>query len=170
MINDLSKTLLVALVTSVASATALAAEKALDNNEFVMKAGQGGMVEVKLGELAAQKAEHAEVKKFGEMMAKNHSMANEDLKKIVSDKKMTLPAELDKEHQMTVDKFSKLSGKEFDKAYVAEMIKDHKKDIALFEKASKGLEDTELRAFAARTLPILRTHLETIQGIKNEKK
>jgi putative membrane protein len=132
---------------------------------FMMSAAQAGMVEVKLGELAAKKATQENIKQFGAAMVTDHSKANKELQAIAAKNGVTLPAKLDTLHKSTVDKFGKLSGEQFDKAYVAEMIKDHEKVAAEFEKASKTAQNLELKSFAATTLPVIKTHLKHIKNI-----
>ncbi len=142
---------------------------AKQDEQFIQKAAQGGMMEVKLGELASQKAASAQVKEFGAMMVKDHGKANQELKDLAGKKGVTLPAELDSKHQGMVDKFSKLSGEAFDKEYVSDMVSDHKKDVAEFEKASKSAADADLKAWAGQTLPTLQTHLKHAQDLKKAK-
>lgn len=141
-----------------------------DDAKFVTEAANGGMAEVELGQLAQQKAQHADVKAFGEMMIKDHSKANDELKALAQAKNITLPATLGEEPQKVKDELSKKSGAEFDKAYIDDMVKDHEKDIKLFEDASKNLKDADLKAFADKTLPTLRTHLEHCKSIKDKLK
>src|SRR3990170_3646843 len=57
---------------------------------FVMKAAHGGMAEVELGKLAADKAASSDVKQFGRRMADDHGRANDELKSWASKTGMTL--------------------------------------------------------------------------------
>jgi putative membrane protein len=132
---------------------------------FMMSAAQAGMVEVKLGELAAKKATQEDIKQFGAAMVSDHSKANKELQAIAATNGVTLPSKLDAPHKSKVDKMSQLSGEQFDKAYVAEMVKDHEKLAAEFEKASKTAQNPELKSFAATTLPVLKAHLKHIKAI-----
>jgi putative membrane protein len=132
---------------------------------FMMSAAQTGMVEVKLGELAAKKATQEDIKQFGAAMVSDHSKANKELQAIAATNGVTLPSQLDALHKSKVDKMSKLSGEQFDKAYVAEMVKDHEKIAAEFEKAAKTAQNPELKSFAATTLLVLKTHLKHIKAI-----
>jgi len=100
------------------------------------------------------------------MMIGDHTKANDDLKKIATTKGFQVPADTDAKHKSALDKLSKLSGAEFDKAYVAQMEKDHKKTVSDFEKASKSLKDAELKGFAEKTLPTLRGHLEHVKKVQ----
>jgi putative membrane protein len=131
---------------------------------FLKMAASDGLAEVKLGQLAGEKGGSAEVKELGSMMVTDHGKANEELKTLASAKGVEVPADLDKKHQATYDKLAKLSGAEFDKAYAAEMVKGHKKAVGEFEKAAKS-KDAEVKAFADKTLPTLRHHLEKAQSL-----
>ena len=131
---------------------------------FVEKAAMGGMVEVELGNLAQQKAASDAVKQFGKRMVDDHTKANDELKQIASSKSITLPTALDKKHQGDVDKLSKLSGAQFDKAYMSHMVDDHKHDVSDFKKQAQSGKDGELKGFAAKTLPTLEEHLKLAQS------
>jgi putative membrane protein len=136
------------------------------DEQFIQTAGQAGMTEVKLGELASQKASSAQVKEFGAMMVKDHGKANQELQELAGKKGVTLPSELDAKYRGKVDKLSKLSGEAFDKEYASDMVSDHKKAVSDFEKASKSAADPDLKAWAGQTLPTLQGHLQHAQELK----
>lgn len=104
------------------------------------------------------------------MMVKDHSAANEKLKALAKSKGITLPDSLSEFELKTKNKLSAKSGKDFDKAYVDDMIEDHQKDIREFESAIQTLKDPELKAFATSTLPTLKMHLAAIQQVKQQLK
>ena len=135
------------------------------DRKFVTEAAMGGMAEVQLGQMAAQKAMDDEVKQFGQRMINDHSRANGELKQIASQKSITLPTELDPIHREIVDRLSKLAGPDFDRAYMGEMVKDHTRDISDFEQASVVAQDADVKAFAGKTLPALREHLEMAEAL-----
>ena len=154
--------------TATTSAAGLTVSK--ENSEFAVKAANGGMAEVELGKLAQEKGTSQAVKDFGGMMVKDHSKANEEMIAIAKSKNITLPSTLGKEEQEVKDKLAAKSGTEFDKAYVDDMLEDHKKDIKEFEDATKNLTDAELKAFAVKTLPTLKMHLAEVQKIHDQMK
>jgi len=131
---------------------------AQEDKDFMNEAAQGGMAEVKLGELAKTKAENAAVKSFGERMVTDHTKVNDELKTIATKKNVTLPTDLSSDDQKLYDDLSKKSGADFDKAYMDAMVTDHDKDIAAFEKCEKSSKDKDLKAFIHKTLPTLKTH------------
>jgi len=143
------------------------------DNNFAAKAAQGGLAEVKLGQLAEQHAESADVKAFGRRMVTDHTKANDELKALASRKGITLPTDIDAKDQATYDRLSKLNGAEFDKAYMRDMVSDHRTDVNEFKHESERGTDADLKAFASKTLPTLQEHLqlaETTEGkIKGEK-
>jgi putative membrane protein len=121
------------------------------------------MAEVELGKLAADKASSDEVKKFGQRMVDDHGKANDELKKLAENKNITLPTAPDAKHKATIDRLSKLSGEAFDRAYMQEMLKDHRKDVSEFRTESKSGKDADVKAWAAKTLPTLEEHLKLAQ-------
>jgi putative membrane protein len=142
--------------------------------KFVRDAAMGGLMEVQLGKLAKEKAFSEKVKEFGSRMEQDHSKANSELMKIVSEKGVNIPSEVDAAHKSKIDKVSKLSGDEFDRQYVQGMISDHRSDIKKFQNQSQRGKDPALRAFATKTLPTLKEHLKlaetTAQEIKTSEK
>src|SRR5262249_14262941 len=88
------------------------------DTDFLTKAAQGGMSEVELGRLAATKAQNPDVKKFGQKMVDDHSKANSELKTLAATKNFSPPTEVNSEQKALMDKLSKLSGTDFDRAYV----------------------------------------------------
>lgn len=131
-----------------------------DDKEFVSKAGMGGLAEVQMGSLAVAKATNADVKAFGQRMVNDHSKANAELAQLAATKGLALPAELGGEHKAAYDHLNSLSGAEFDKAYMKHMVEDHEKDVAEFDKASTSATDSDVKAWAGKTLPTLKEHLE----------
>jgi putative membrane protein len=138
------------------------------DEKFAMEAAMGGLEEVELGRIAAQKGASDEVRQFGQRMVDDHSKANQDLMQVASAKGWTLPTALDAKHQAEVQKLSALSGDKFDKEYVDMMLKDHKKDVPEFQKESAGGADADIKSFAARTTPTLQEHLQMIQRIHDK--
>jgi len=141
------------------------------DQKFVMMAARGGEIEVNLGKLAAEKASSEDVKKFGQTMVDDHSKANEELKALAESKKIDLTkaqAGAKKNGDAMSDKLRKLEGAEFDKGYIMMMVKDHEKDVKAFEKASKDAEDADIKAFAAKTLPTLQSHLDMVKELQKK--
>ncbi len=131
--------------------------------KFAMNAAKGGMMEVEMGRMAAEKATSPDVKQFGQRMVDDHSKANDELKAIASGKNITLPAAVDPAHKAKMDRMSKMTGAAFDRAYMADMVKDHKKDVPEFRKEAKSGKDAEIKGFAGKTLPTLEEHLKMAQ-------
>jgi putative membrane protein len=137
------------------------------SSSFLVDAANGGMAEVELGKLAQEKATNPQVKEFATMMVNDHTGANAEAKALAAKKSITLPADVTEGKKETASDLSKKTGKDFDKAYMERMVKDHKETIDLFEKASNNVKDADVKNFADMTLPKLRTHLEKAQSIED---
>jgi len=138
------------------------------DHKFAMAAAMGGMMEVELGRLAAEKGASDEVRQFGQRMVDDHTKANEELMQLASSKGMTLPTAPDPKHASETQKLSALTGEKFDREYVKMMVKDHKKDVGEFQKEASRGADPDLKAFASRTLPTLQEHMQMIQRINDK--
>lgn len=137
----------------------------MSDKKFVRGAAEGGLAEVELGRLATEKASSDQVKKFGQRMVDDHSKANDELKQVASAEGIQIPDKLSAKDQMTKDRLSKLSGEQFDKAYMKDMVKDHTQDVADFQEESASGSDAAVKDFATKTLPTLQSHLQEAQQI-----
>src|SRR4051812_46702949 len=125
---------------------------------FVMKAAEGGRAGVENGRVAAEKASSNDDKKISQMMGDSHKKTNDQLKSVAQQKGITLPTDTDAKHKAEKDRLSKMSGDQFDKAYMQSMLKDHMKDVSEFKKESTSGKDNDVKNFASQTLPTLQTH------------
>jgi putative membrane protein len=144
-------------------ATGMATDQA-----FVKEAAIGGIAEVELGQLASTKATNDKVKAFAQRMVTDHGKANDELKTLASSKNITVPATVDAKHKATHDRLDKLSGTAFDRAYVSDMLADHRKDVAAFKREAASAKDNDVKQFAAKTLPTLEDHLKMVEDLSKE--
>ena len=135
---------------------------------FADKAAVAGMAEVELGKMATQQGSNAKVKSFGQTMVTDHTKSGDELKSIAKAKNITLPTTLDATHQATRDKLAKLSGAEFDRAYMDAMVMGHQTVASEMTTEANGGTDPQLKAFAAKTLPTVQMHLKMAQDIQKE--
>jgi putative membrane protein len=133
---------------------------------FVREAAMAGMAEVEHGKLASQKATTPKVKAFGQQMVTDHTKAGDELKSVA--KQMTLPPSMGPKHQATHDQLMKLSGAEFDRAYMTDMVADHQKAVADFTAEANNGTDPQVKAFATKTLPTIQGHLKMAQDLQKE--
>ena len=118
-----------------------------------------------LGQTAAQKATNPDVKNFGNRMVNDHGKAGDELKQLATNKGLALPTDLNAEDKKIADELSSRSGKDFEKAYIKDMVEDHEKDVKEFEKASKEAQDPDLKSWASKTLPVIQDHLKMAKQI-----
>jgi len=142
----------------------------LSDTIFATKAAVSGMAEVALGKIAAEKGTDSSIKNFGKMMVMDHGKANAELMSIAKSKNIMLPAGLDAEHQTQSDSLGRENGKDFDRAYARMMIAGHQKTLTLMQSEASSGKDRELKAFAAKTAPIVKAHLAEIKKIQSSLK
>jgi putative membrane protein len=155
---------------------ALISTRASDNGEtrgqfsaadykFAKEAACGGMMEVSLGKVAAEKSANPAVQQFGQRMVTDHGKAGAELNQLASRRGASLPVALTASQQKEVDRLAKLSGSEFDKVYVPMMVRDHKADEKEFRRASEKVMDPDLKTFAASTLAVVQEHLRMAEEL-----
>jgi putative membrane protein len=148
-----------------ASATTLAADVSGSDKSFIQDEYKDGLAEVKLAELAQGKTANAEVKTFATQMATDHGKANAELKALAATKNVEVASEPSVIAKGRIKMLDAKSGAEFDKDWVESMIKEHKDAVKDFEKAANEAKDAEVKAFATKTLPTLKHHLSTAEGL-----
>ncbi len=103
-------------------------------------------------------------------MVDDHTKANDELKQAASKSGIPVPESLDSKHQSRIDKLSKLSGAEFDKAYIKDQLKDHQTDVQEFKEEAQNGTDPNIKAFASTALPVLQHHLEMVKDLNKSEK
>jgi putative membrane protein len=162
--------LLVALVfvigwSSLLFAQEKAEKKDIPDRGFMMSAARDGIFHVESGKLAVQRGSSEGVKKFGQHAIEHHTQINDELAQLASKKGVTLPKKMSKEEQEALDKIAKLSGPDFDKAYLGMEIKDHSKDLSAFQKEAKDGKDPDVKAWAAKTVAAIEEHLKMARDL-----
>lgn len=138
----------------------------LQDPQFITAATGNGRYEVHASRLAMYRAASPQVRSYAQMLVDHHTRANNELMDLVRARGMRLPGVLPRDKRAKLDRLASASGGEFDRMYIRIVgIEDHQTDIALFERASRELRDPELRAWAGKTLPALRSHLEAAQSL-----
>ena len=138
------------------------------DQNFMKEAAIGDEAEVQLGQMAQAKASSAVVKSFGERMMKDDSDALDKLKNIAESQHLSLPVDLDPQHKETAENLSRLSGPQFDQAYMQLMVQEHTKDVDKFKKEAADAHDDTVKQFASETSPVLRSHLNEAQHIQGQ--
>lgn len=141
------------------------------DTKFVEKAAKAGQYEVEAAQIAVTKANDPAVKTYAEALVKDHTAANNELKQFATSKSVTLPTELDHGQRSELEKLNKLSGTDFDREFVKKAgVKDHESTVKDFEKSAKNAKDADLKAWAAKTVPTLREHLNHAKTLEDQVK
>lgn len=136
------------------------------DGEFARKAAQDSMAQVTLAELAEEKASNENVKKFAKRMVEENTRTNDQLKEAALKSNIPLPTNLDPKDQGTYDSLSRLAGKDFDKAYAQEMLKDHQQNLTDFRNEASSGRKSAIKTFAAQSLPVIQQHLKLARQLE----
>ncbi len=137
-----------------------------ESTSFLVKAANYEMTEMQMGDLAREKAVNQQVKDFGAMMKTSHSIANDLVTALATQRNVTLPQAVGDVQKKDIEDLNKRSGVDFDRAYMKTMIRAHNETIDLFDQASGKVKDTEVKTFIDNTLPKLRNYLDSAKVIQ----
>lgn len=135
--------------------------------KFLEDAVRGNVAEVKMGELAQQRGQSEAVREFGKVLVDDHSSALKQTAELAKELEVIPPAQPTAEQTQKHDALARLSGAEFDREFVAEMVKAHEETIAKYEKhVESNIGDAKVREHAAELLPTLKEHLAMAQHLQ----
>jgi len=166
------RTIVISLVTAAAAfipATGLlAAEPEVKPHTLacLKKAAEMSQAKTALGQLAGDRGANPRVRQFGLQLASTHKRLSEEVHGLATPKGVQLPSELSDEHKQKVKELSQLTGHAFDREYLAYILRDHQNSANEFEEHMLAVEDSDVLHWIARTLPLLRAHVEEARGIK----
>jgi putative membrane protein len=145
-------------MTSGVSTSAMAP---MTSKDFALKAHQDGQQEVKSAKQAEKRARNSEIKRVARMLEQDHTQADQRLSQIAQSKGWSMGGD---------DGSSSTAygsgGGAFDMQWVSKQITDHKKSIAMFQEQAQSGDDSDVRAFAAATLPKLQSHLSELEALQ----
>jgi putative membrane protein len=128
---------------------------------FIQSAAISSHAETEFAELAVKKAGNPKVKAFAETLVTDHKALNKDLKHLAGAQKVELSKEITPAQTATLQKLEAATGAEFDKEFIASVADSHQSHISSYEKASKDINDAELKALVDKTIPVLKAHHAT---------
>jgi putative membrane protein len=141
----------------------------MQDKMFLRKAAEGGIAEVKLGQLAAQKASSDDVKAFGQKMVDDHTKLNAEMAQVADSIGVMLPKSINKEDQAEYDKLNALSGNDFDLEYLSFMVKDHHKDLHEFRIEAASHADPTLRDAVVKASAVIHEHAVMVDKLARAK-
>jgi len=143
--------------------------KVMRDKMFLRQAAEGGMAEVKFGQLAVQKGSTEEVKAFGQKMVEDHTAINSDMSSVADTLGVRLPKTLTKEDQAEYDKLNDLSGPAFDTEYLTLMVKAHHTDLRAFRMAADHVGDSSLEEAITKAIKVIRQHTIMVDKLAHDK-
>ena len=140
-------------------------QSAVPDALFAAAAGSGGLAEVNVSKLGLERATDPELKQFSQRMIDEHTRMNQELVNLIAQEGIRVPLGIDARAQFCAESLSGLSGKEFDKCYAKAQLVMHMDAVAAFEAEAHRGRDPNIKALAAKALPVIKEHLKTIKPI-----
>lgn len=133
---------------------------------YVQEASQAGIGELELANLALETSKNENIKQYARQMIQDYTRLNQELMELAQQKGMNLPTNLSPKYRALKTQLSKLSGVNFDQAYINEAgINGHMENLVMHTRQIQLGEDPDLQAFAAKNFPILEIHLQLVEFI-----
>jgi putative membrane protein len=149
----------VMVVGAIALMTAnVQAQASDDDKQFLAKAAQSDVNEIKLSQLAEKKASNPAVKSFAEKMVTEHKKLSASMKPFADSWSITPPTDLDDDHKQEYSKLNGLSGADFDKEYMEQMVSDHGKALDAFTSEAKDTKDAKFKAAVLKGKTVVAAH------------
>lgn len=159
---------LVLAATGVALANRPARGHALSvvDRNFLKETNQANNAERAYVPIVMSRSTNVEIKRYGQHMIHDHTQANQELVGLAAQKGVKLPHNVPPEERAVINRLGRDSGSRFDLAYKHEMIRDHTADIGAFKREISIGSDPDVKAFAAKYLPVLQRHLKMAQDLR----
>lgn len=133
--------------------------------EFASAVTNNALNKVNTGKMALEKSTNSRVKSFATMLVNDHTKLGNEMNQIAKDKNITLPALSGMAEMRQANRLAMKQGNDFDKAFLDAMMFDEKKALDICENGSKTCKDASLKAFAVKSLPVLKMHLDSAQAV-----
>ena len=134
---------------------------------FIRDVVAGNLLEVQLGNLAERKASNPAVKQFAQQMVKDHTAMEKQWIALGARNGVPVPA-LDPAGKQAMSQLEKLSGTEFDQAYMTSMVNDHQQTVNVLQQLARQAQSAEVRQLAASGLPTVQQHLTMAQQVGSQ--
>lgn len=126
---------------------------------FIREAIAGNLLEVRLGDVARDRADEDAVEEFAQEMVEDHGSMQRQWAELARAGGVQVEARLTPVQEATVQRLGSFSGDEFDRAYMTTMIQNHERDVATLQRAQQSARSSQVRELAARGLPAVQEHL-----------
>ena len=157
------------VVTPAPAVTVMGATSATLNpadRQFVLTAASSNMFEIGASQMAASHTSATDVISLAAMINQHHTMAMNELMAIMRARGMAIPQDMSPDKRHLMDTLGTNRGADFDRVFVIEAgVKAHAADITAFQQQMPVLADPDLRAWVARTLPLMQQHLAVAQNL-----
>ncbi len=135
------------------------------DKRFLGQVTQASLLNIEMGKLAQDKASSDAVKEFGKKMITDHQRGLAIFKKVADRDGVTVDSQLDSKHKERLDKLAKLSGAEFDRAYIKDQLKAHQRMVSYYQSEADNSTESIASKMANNMLPAVQKHLNDTKDL-----
>jgi putative membrane protein len=139
-----------------------------DDKKILAMAAQSDQNEIALSKLAEEKSTNPDVKAFAQKMITEHTKMTASMKPFAESWGLTPPSGPDADCQKELDKLNGLSGNDFDKEYMSQMVSDHSKALSAFTTEAKDTKDMKFRAVVLQGKTAVAAHKNMAYDLKKK--
>jgi len=139
-----------------------------DDKKFLEMAAQSDQNEIALAKLAEEKATNPAVKAFAQKMITEHTKVSASMKPCAESWGLSASSGPDADTQKEFDKLNGLSGDDFDKEYMSQMVSDHSKALDAFTSEAKDTKDVKLRTAVLQGKTMVAAHKNMAYDLKKK--
>ncbi|GAA6618153.1 DUF4142 domain-containing protein [Scytonema sp. NUACC26] len=135
------------------------------DQKFVTQAGESDQFEIQTSQLALQRAKSPEVKKYAQHMINEHRNSSKQLSSIAQQKGYKLPTTIGQANASLLTQLTKAVDTNFDNTYMQLQVTAHTKTLDNYRNYIANSSNSDLKAFATKTAPIIENHLKMAQSM-----
>jgi putative membrane protein len=154
------------LVTAEVPEPAARGAKSAAQTNFLVEALRTSLAEARMGELATQQSYDSQVRDYGTKLKSDHTAHATEIERRLKPMGVTIPTEPSAEALSQIAALTRLTGEEFDAAFVQMMIWTHTEAIEKYGAQTHANPDRSLHDFASSSLPMLREHLARAESLR----
>jgi predicted outer membrane protein len=133
------------------------------DSAFISEVDAGSVAEIRLAQLVDGRSKDSGIKRFAEKMTADHNQMRSEWAALASRNGLRLQTAMTPRHQEQLTRLDRLSGAEFDRAYMSTMVQNHQETVNLFRTRGRATQSEDVRQLVSRSLPSVEEHLRLAQ-------
>ena len=157
----------VAALSGVTAGYAAPPDVSDQDKAFLVGVHQDNLAEIQGGQTAERQAAKPAVKEAGKTFVEDHTALDDQVKRVAEKLGVDLPGQPSEEQQAELRRLAAKSGVEFDRAWIAAQVKDHREALLSLDKEVSSGSSEEVKNLARDAKPVIQGHLNLVESIQS---